>query len=158
MLLRFDPFREVERLADEAWGGRRVRGRSMPIDVYREGQEFVALVDLPGVDPESIEMSVAKKVLSVDAERHGSSNQDTQKLISERVTGHFTRRLYLGDGIDLDQIKAAYEHGVLKVTIPVAEQALPRKVSVSVSVPEPSPEAQGEPTPQGEETASADAA
>jgi HSP20 family protein len=158
MLLRFDPFREVERLADEAWGGRRVRGRSMPIDVYREGDQFVALLDLPGVDPQSIELTVDKNVLSVTAERHEVSDQVTQKLISERATGNFTRRLYLGDGLNLDNVKAAYEHGVLKVTIPVAEQAKPRKVSVSVSVPEPTPHALGEPTPKAEETAAADAA
>ena len=157
MLLRFDPFREVERLADEAWGGRRIRGRSMPIDVYREGEGFVALIDLPGVDPQSIELTVDKNVLSVTAVRHERNDKGTHKLISERVSGQFVRRLYLGDGLDLDNVKAAYEHGVLKVTIPVAEQAKPRKVSVSVSLPEPTPEAESQPTPEAEENA-ADAA
>jgi HSP20 family protein len=141
MLIRFDPLREVDRLANQAWGQRRPgSGFSMPVDVYRAGDEFVALIDVPGVSPESIEITADEHVLTVKAQR-SETHESADKLVTERRTGTFTRQLRLGDGLDVDRVQASYENGVLKVTIPVAEKAKPRKVQISVT-----PANQAEPT------------
>jgi HSP20 family protein len=137
MLMRFDPFREVERLADQAWGPRRAGNRSMPIDVIRATDEFVALIDLPGVDPETIDLTVDKHILTVTAERRDERTEGTDTVISERYVGSYARRLHLGDGLDLDNVKASYDNGVLRVSIPVAEKAKPRKVEVTVGTTNP---------------------
>jgi HSP20 family protein len=133
MLIRFDPFREVDRFADEVWGKRPQRGSSMPIDLQRSGDEFVALFDLPGVSPESIEITADKHVLTVKAERTSTRIEGTETLLTERRTGTFTRQLRLGVGVDYERVTANYEDGVLRVTIPVAEQAKPHRVQVSVT-------------------------
>lgn len=132
MLMRFDPFREVERLTDQAWGAKRTGNRSMPIDVIRAADEFVALIDLPGVNPESIDLTVDKHVLTVTAVRREEKIEGTDAVLSERYFGSYSRRLHLGDGLDLDNVKASYDNGVLRVTIPVAEKAKARKVEVTV--------------------------
>jgi HSP20 family protein len=134
MLVRFDPFGELDRLADQAFGPRRVRS-AVPIDVHRIGNEFVAFLDLPGVSPETIELTLDKHDLTVTAERREllSENTDTtQTLIRERPTGRFVRRLHLGEGLDLDQVNAEYENGVLTVRIPVAAKEQARKVEVRI--------------------------
>jgi HSP20 family protein len=132
MLIRFDPFREVDRLADEVWGGRRPRSASMPVDLYRDGDRFVALVDLPGVSPETIDITADYNVLTIKADRSETRNEGTESLVTERRSGTFSRQLRLGDGLDVEHVDASYENGVLRVTIPVAEKALPRRIQVSV--------------------------
>jgi HSP20 family protein len=103
----------------------------MPIDAYRQGDEFVVHFDLPGVDPSSIDLTVEKNVLSVSAERRWEAAEDIQIVASERPQGTFNRQLFLGEGLDADRVEASYENGVLTVRIPVAEQAKPRKVEIS---------------------------
>lgn len=129
MLMRFDPFRELDRLTQPGW----VTGRTptMPMDAYRDGDHFYVHLDLPGVDPDSIDLTVEKNVLTVSAERRWSRDDGAQVVVAERPQGSFTRQLFLGEGLDPDQIDARYEHGVLTIAIPVAEQAKPRKVAVS---------------------------
>ncbi|MGV3760709.1 MAG: Hsp20/alpha crystallin family protein [Actinomycetota bacterium] len=129
MLMRFDPFRELDRLTQPGWTGG--RAPIMPMDAYRHGDHFYVHLDLPGVDPESIDLTVEKNVLTVSAERRWSREDGTQVVVSERPQGSFTRQLFLGEGLDADRIDARYENGVLTVSIPVAEQAKPRKVSIS---------------------------
>ena len=126
MLMRFDPFREVERLTQQIW---RDRGAVMPMDAWREGDRFVVQFDLPGVDPGTIDLTVEKNVFTVSAERPARRG-DGQVLASERPHGSFSRQLFLGEGLDAERIEANYEHGVLTVTLPVAEQAKPRRVEV----------------------------
>jgi HSP20 family protein len=133
MLVRFDPFREVDRLADQAWGQRRVLRSAVPIDVHRVGNEFVALLDLPGVSPETIQITVDKRDLTVSAEREPLRSAGAETLVRERPTGRFTRRLHLGDGLDLEHVDAEYEQGVLRVSIPLREQAKPRRVEVRIA-------------------------
>ncbi len=130
MLMRTDPFREFDRLTQQAFGTR-YRPSAMPMDAYRQGDQFVVNFDLPGVDPSSIELTVEKNVLSVSAERRWEPAEDLQIVASERPQGNFNRQLFLGEGLDSDQVEASYENGVLSVTIPVAEQAKPRKVEIS---------------------------
>lgn len=128
MLMRFDPFRELDRLTQQALGAAQA---GMPMDAYRQGDEFVVHFDLPGVDSSSIELTVEKNVLTVSAERHWQPSEAQQVVAQERPNGRFSRQLFLGDGLDADQIEASYDNGVLTVTVPVAEQAKPRKVEIA---------------------------
>ena len=132
MLMRFDPFRELDRLTDEALVGARSRTSPMPIDAYREGDHFAIAVDLPGVDPSSIDVNVEKNVLTIHAERRPARRDGQEWVVNERRTGTFTRQLFLGDTLDTEAISARYDHGVLTLEIPVAERAKPRKVEVHV--------------------------
>jgi HSP20 family protein len=130
MLMRTDPFREFDRLAQEVFGTV-ARPATMPMDAYRRGDEFVVHFDLPGVDADSIDLEVERNVLTVRAERRSSQEDGAEMVVAERPQGTFSRQLFLGDTLDLDQIQASYDAGVLTLAIPVAEQAKPRKVLVS---------------------------
>jgi HSP20 family protein len=129
MLMRFDPFRELDRLSQQGSPGM-TRPGLMAIDAYRHGDEFIVQYDLPGVDNDSIELTVEKNVLSVRAERKWQPAEGDEVLANERVHGTFSRQLFLGDGLDTDRISARYENGVLTIRLPVAEKAKPRKVPI----------------------------
>jgi len=131
MLMRFDPFREIDRVLDQALTTTRVT--SMPMDAYRHGESFVVHLDLPGVDPGSIDVSAEQNVLTISAERHWQPVEGDQVVANERPQGRFTRQLFLGNALDADGIHATYDNGVLTLTIPVAEKAKPRKVEISSS-------------------------
>ncbi|MDR1238107.1 MAG: Hsp20/alpha crystallin family protein [Propionibacteriaceae bacterium] len=129
MARAFDPFREMDR-----WIGdfsRTPASNGMPMDLYREGDAFVAKIDLPGVDPASIDVDVDERTLTVRAERAAIPAQDKKWLVRERPSGTFARQLTLGYGVALDKIEASYADGVLELTIPVAEEAKPRKIAVT---------------------------
>jgi HSP20 family protein len=131
MLMRWDPFRELDRLTQQAFGSI-ARIPVMPMDAFRHGDQFVVRFDLPGVDPSSIDLTVEKNVLTVTAERSGWQLQEGEELfVSERPQGRFSRQLFLGEGLDTDHVQAAYDNGVLTVTIPVTEEAKPRKVEIT---------------------------
>ena len=132
MLLRTtDPFRDLDRLAQQMLGsGTTNRPAVMPMDAWREGERFVIEFDLPGISRESLDIDVERNVLTVRAERV-ARNGDWERLASERPTGVFSRQLVLGDNLDLDHIEASYDAGVLRLIVPVAERAKPRKVSVA---------------------------
>ena len=130
--LTFDPFREMDRLASQLFGSSTTaRGpRWMPMDLYRVEDHFVVAVDLPGVDPGSIDLNVDGNTLTIRAERSVRSDEGAQWLAQERPAGSFMRQLNLGDGLDVERIQASYDAGVLTVTIPVAERAKPRRITV----------------------------
>lgn len=130
MLMRTDPFRELDRLTQQALGTR-ARPTAMPMDAFREGDHFVVRFDLPGVEASSIELTVEKNVLTVAAERQWQPSENQEVVASERPQGSFSRQLFLGDGLDPERVEASYDNGVLTVTVPVAEQAKPRKIQVS---------------------------
>lgn len=134
MLMRTDPFRELDRLAQHLMGpGTWSRPASMPMDAYREGDEYVVAFDLPGVTPDAIDIDVERNMLTVKAERRPADRaDDVQMELSERPLGVFSRRLMLSDTLDAERIQADYEAGVLTLRIPVAERAKPRKISVGV--------------------------
>lgn len=132
MLMRFDPFREVDRLAQQAFGTL-PRTPAMPMDAYRHDDAFVVNFDLPGVEPDSIELTVEKDVLTVKAERSFERSDGDQWLVAERPQGTFSRQLFLGTALDTDHIEAHYDRGVLTLRIPVAEQAKPRRIQVDSS-------------------------
>lgn len=129
MARTFDPFREMDRwFADVA---RTPASLAMPMDLYREGEAFIARIDLPGVDPASIDIDVEDRTLTIRAERKTPVGEGEQKwLVHERPTGTFARQLTLGHGVALDRIAADYSDGVLSLIIPVAEEAKPRKIAV----------------------------
>lgn len=132
MLLRqTDPFRDFDRLTQQLLGGPN-RPSVMPMDAWRDGDRFLIEFDLPGVAPESIDLDVERNVLTVSAERAGR-NDDAEMLASERPRGAFSRQLVLGDNLDLDRIEASYDAGVLRLVVPVAERAKPRKIEITSS-------------------------
>jgi HSP20 family protein len=132
MLLRTtDPFRDLDRLAQQMLGTTN-RPAVMPMDAWREGDRFVIEFDLPGVAKESIDLDVERNVLTVRAERV-ARNGDWEMLASERPRGVFSRQLVLGDNLDLERIEASYDSGVLRLLVPVAERAKPRKIEVGGS-------------------------
>ncbi|MEZ0578230.1 Hsp20/alpha crystallin family protein [Nocardioides sp. MH1] len=138
MLLRTtDPFRDLDRLTAQLLGsgmGTTNRPAVMPMDAWREGDRFVVEFDLPGVARESIDIDVERNVLTIRAERV-AGNGDWQRLASERTHGQFSRQLVLGDNLDLDHVEAGYDNGVLRLVVPVAEKAKPRKVEIAGTAP-----------------------
>ena len=131
MLMRTDPFREFDRLAQQLLGaGTTSRPVVMPMDAWREGDSFVVEFDLPGVRPETVDIDVERNVLTVRAERP-PVNGDWEMLASERPTGLFSRQLVLGENLDLEKVQASVDNGVLRLVIPVAETAKPRKIEVT---------------------------
>jgi HSP20 family protein len=134
MLMRTDPFRELDRLTQQVFGstGTTARPTSMPLDAWREGEAFHVELDLPGVEPDSIDIDVERNVLTVKAERPLRAS-DVELLVAERSRGVFTRQLFLGDALDTERVAASYDSGVLRLTIPVAERAKPRKVQVELA-------------------------
>ncbi|MFC7491174.1 MULTISPECIES: Hsp20/alpha crystallin family protein [unclassified Knoellia] len=132
MLMRTDPFRDLDRMAQQALGtvGTLARPSVMPIDAWREEDTFVVELDLPGVTPESIDLDVERNVLTVRAERPGTDDR-TELIAAERPRGVFSRQLILGDTLDTDHIQADYNQGVLRLRVPVAEKAKPRKIEIN---------------------------
>ncbi|MGH3462673.1 MAG: Hsp20/alpha crystallin family protein [Kribbellaceae bacterium] len=136
MLMRFDPFRELafreidrmNQMYNEQGGA--LQQRTMPIDAYREGDQFVIKFDLPGVDRDSIELTVEKNVLTVRAERGWQPAEGQEVVAAERPQGTFSRQLFLGDTLDTDRITATYDQGVLTVLVPVSERAKPRRLQI----------------------------
>lgn len=128
MLMRTDPFREFDRLSQVL--GTPNRPAAMPIDAYRRGDSFLILFDLPGVAPESIDLTVEKNVLTVRAERVRPAAEGVEMLLAERPEGAFSRQLFLGETLDTERISAEYADGVLTLQVPIAENAKPRKVAV----------------------------
>ena len=131
MLMRTDPFRELDRLTQQVFGTA-ARPAVMAMDAWREQDTFVVEFDLPGVDPGSIDLDVERNVLTVRANR--PAREGLEELIAaERPRGVFSRQLILGDNLDTERITAGYESGVLRLQIPVAEKAKPRKIEVSAA-------------------------
>jgi HSP20 family protein len=129
MLMRTDPFREFDRLTQQVLGS--ARPTAMPMDAYRAGDDLIVHIDLPGIDPETIDLDVERNVLNVRAERRSPAPEGTEVIVAERPTGTFTRQLLLGDSLDAERIDASYDTGVLTLRIPVAEQAKPRRIQIT---------------------------
>ncbi|HEV7203778.1 MAG TPA: HSP20 family small heat-shock protein [Jatrophihabitans sp.] len=132
MLMRTDPFRELDRFTQQMFGGNGTLARpsAMPMDAWRDGDNFFVEFDLPGVDPASIDLDVERNVVTVKAERPTRAS-DADLIAAERPRGIFSRQLVLGENLDTEHIDAAYDNGVLTLHIPVAEKAKPRKISVT---------------------------
>lgn len=130
MATRFDPFQEMDRLMSQVLGSQRAAA-SMPMDLFRAGDHYVLHVDLPGADPGSIDVNVDDRTLTIQALRTARAEEGVQWLAKERPAGTYARQLTVGRGLDLDAISASYSDGVLTLTIPVAEEAKPRRIEVT---------------------------
>ena len=130
MLMRTDPFRDLDRLAESVFGTA-TRPAVMPMDAYRDDDTFVIHLDLPGIDSESIDLTVERSVLTVHAERTRPSDDTPERVVGERTYGTFSRQMFLGDTLDVDRLEADYTDGVLTIRIPVAEQAKPRRIEIA---------------------------
>jgi HSP20 family protein len=129
MLMRTDPFRELDRLTQQVFGTV-ARPAYMPMDAWRDGDTFHIEFDLPGVMADSIDLDVERNVLTVRADRPARDDGDVEVIAAERPRGVFSRQLILGDNVDLDKISASYHDGVLALQVPVAEKAKPRKIAI----------------------------
>ncbi|HWS51168.1 MAG TPA: Hsp20/alpha crystallin family protein [Microbacterium sp.] len=132
MSLTFDPFSQLDRFAASVLDSVRAP-RLMPVDLFREGDQYILHADMPGVDPGSIDVDVDGGQLSIRAQRTADTREGVRWLARERGAGSFLRQFTLGDGVDVDRISASYESGVLSVVIPVSERAKPRKIAVETT-------------------------
>jgi HSP20 family protein len=135
-ILRFDPFRDLDRLSQELFGPSRAL-RSIPMEGYRRGNSFYVQFDLPGVNPADVEVTAERNVVTVRASRETSRQEGDELLVDERPHGTFTRQIILGENLDPERMQASYDQGVLTLMIPVAEQAKPRRVEVSGQASQP---------------------
>jgi len=132
MAMSFDPFGELDRLAGSLLQSR-PGPRFMPVDLYRDGERYVLSADLPGIDPGSIDIDVDGQLLTIRAQRTVSSAEGAKWLVQERPAGSYLRQFSLGEGLDMEQISATYDNGVLSVIIPVSEKAKPRRIQVQTA-------------------------
>ncbi|MFG3497728.1 Hsp20/alpha crystallin family protein [Streptomyces sp. NPDC047928] len=133
MLMRTDPFQELDRIAQHFLSstGTWSRPTAMPMDAYREGDEYVIAFDLPGVSSDAIDVDVERNMLTVKAERRPQARAEgVQMELSERPLGVFSRQVMLADTLDVENIKGDYDAGVLTLRIPIAERAKPRKIAI----------------------------
>lgn len=130
MAMSFDPFSEMDRLAGSLLGVRQ-SARFMPVDLFRDGEQYVLTADLPGIDPGSVDVDVDGQLLTIRAQRTASSHEGVKWLTQERPYGSYLRQFSLGDGIDPEKISAHYDNGVLSVVLPVSERAKPRKIQIA---------------------------
>lgn len=148
MLMRTDPFRELDRLTSQMLGSPS-RPVAMPIDAYRHGDVFVVELDVPGVAPDSIDLTIEKNVLTVKAERSRNQVPDRDQVIGERPHGSFSRQLFLGDTLDVGNLAADCANGVLTIRVPVAERAKPRRIQIGSAPAAPVLEEVAEAQPAG---------
>jgi HSP20 family protein len=130
MLVRTDPFRDFDRLAQQMLGTT-ARPAAMPMDAWRDGEQIVVEFDLPGVDPDTVDLDVQRNVLTVRAERRPSLGDDTEMIAAERPRGVFSRQVILGETLETDRVQASYNAGVLTLRIPVTEKAKPHKIAIT---------------------------
>jgi len=141
VVMRFDPFRDIDRLTQQLTGALRSQSTSIPMDAYRRGDTVFVHFDLPGADPSSIEVQVEQNALTVRAERFFEEKEGDEVLARERPEGLFSRQIFLGQHLDVERIQASFDHGVLTLSIPVAETAKPRRIEVQSSAQQTPPKA-----------------
>ena len=149
MVMRFDPFRDIDRLTQQLTGALRSQSISIPMDAYRRGDTVFVHFDIPGADPSTIDVHVEQNALTVRAERFFEEREGDELLVRERPEGVFSRQLFLGQHLDVERIVASFDEGVLTLAIPVAETAKPRRIQITSSPQKTRPKAidvQGDPS------------
>ncbi|MDX1888804.1 Hsp20/alpha crystallin family protein [Mycolicibacterium sp. 050158] len=131
-LMRFDPFRDIDRLAEQALAGART-ARSLPMEALRRGDQFIIALDVPGITSEDIDVTIERNVIEITARRRPLRQDGDQLIVDERPQGEFRRQLFLGDNLDANQLSAAVADGVLTLTVPVSAQNKPRKVAIGTA-------------------------
>jgi HSP20 family protein len=129
-LMRFDPFREIDRLADQALAAGARNARTLPMEAFRRGDQFIVALDVPGMQQSDIDVTVERNVIEITARRRPLRQEGDELIIDERPQGEFRRQLFLGDNLDPNKLSAACDLGVLTLTIPVSEESKPRKVEI----------------------------
>jgi HSP20 family protein len=132
-LMRFDPFRELDRLTGRAFTQ---MVQAMPMEAFRRGDEFFIYLDVPGVDEQDVDVTVERNVVNVRTHRWSPRKEGDEVIVDERPHGEFARQLFLGDNLDTSKLSANYHNGVLTLSIPVAEESKPRRVELSAGQPE----------------------
>jgi HSP20 family protein len=132
-LMRFDPFREIDRLADQALAAGARNARTLPMEAFRRGDQFVVALDVPGIQGSDIDVTVERNVIEITARRRPLRQEGDELIIDERPQGEFRRQLFLGDNLDPNKLSAACDLGVLTLTIPVSEESKPRKVEIDTA-------------------------
>jgi HSP20 family protein len=135
-IMRWDPFADFDRVLElvagrGAGGVAQTATRAMPMDVYRSGSEYIVEMDLPGVDPSSIDISVERNVLTVEGEAHSTHEQADEQIVCERRHAKYRRQIYLGDNVDTENVKAEFDNGVLRLRVPIAREQSVRKIDVA---------------------------
>jgi HSP20 family protein len=130
--MRFDPFRELDRLADQALSGARA-ARTLPMEALRRGDQVIVSIDVPGTDPKDIDVTIERNVVEITAQRQPIRQEGDEVIVDERPQGEFRRQLFLGENLDPDHLSAACDRGVLTLTIPVSEASKPRKIQIGSS-------------------------
>jgi HSP20 family protein len=131
-LMRFDPFRELDRLAEQALAGART-ARTLPMEAFRRGDQFIVALDVPGMKADDIDVTVERNVIEINARRRPLRQEGDELIVDERPQGEFRRQLFLGDNLDVNKLTAVSDCGVLMLTIPVSEESKPRKVEIGDS-------------------------
>jgi HSP20 family protein len=133
-LLRFDPLRELDRLADQALTqARSMAVRTLPMEALRRGDKFLVALDVPGLTPSDVDVTVERNVIDITARRAAMREEGDEVIVDERPHGEFRRELFLGDNLDASKLTAEFQSGVLTLTIPVSESSKPRKVQISTA-------------------------
>jgi HSP20 family protein len=131
-LMRFDPFRELDRLAEQAVASART-ARTLPMEALRRGDQFVVALDVPGMQGSDIDVTAERNVIEISARRRPIRQEGDEVIVDERPLGEFRRQLFLGDNLDPNKMTAVCDQGVLTLTIPVSEQSKPRKVEIGTT-------------------------
>lgn len=127
----FDPFSTFDRLLGRSgFGEGGTRSLGLAVDVYRSGDDFIVEVDVPGIDPSKLDVTVERNMLSISGDRP-AGHGDAEVVLCERPHARFSRQLYLGENLDTEGVKAGYDNGVLTITIPVSQKARPRKIDIA---------------------------
>lgn len=131
MAMSFDPFSELDRIAQALTSSNRGGApRFMPVDLFRDENQYVLSADLPGIDPGSVDIDVDGQLLTIRAERTPDTREGSRWLAQERPHGSYMRQFSLGEGVDVANISAVYDNGVLNVILPVSPKAKSRKIDV----------------------------
>jgi HSP20 family protein len=129
--MTFDPFardfqRQFDRLTRHAFG----LPAGLPLDIVRRDGDVTLRLDVPGIDPANIEVTVDRGFLTISGKREEERTENDKFFVRERTMGTFTRRVRLSENLNAEAVEASYANGVLEVRIPVLEQAKPRKIEV----------------------------
>jgi HSP20 family protein len=129
MLQRYDAGRDLDRITTRVFDTA-TRSSGCRLDAHRDGDTFFIDIDLPGVDPASIDVTVDRKVLTIRAERKRVEKEGRQFVVAERQMGTFSRQVFLSETLDTDRLEPRYDNGVLTLSIPITEKAKPRKFEI----------------------------
>ncbi|MCW2725029.1 MAG: heat shock protein Hsp20 [Frankiales bacterium] len=130
-LMHFDPFRDLDRATEQVMSAARMAVRAIPMEAYRRGDEFYVHLDVPGINPDDVDLTVERNVLSIRCQRRSPRQEGDEVIVDERPHGIFARQLFLSDGLDTSRLTASYDRGVLNILIPVAESSKPRRVPIN---------------------------